>query len=185
MGTDLIQLLVLNDLVITRCSDTKKPVGTFRCECGFVYSRRGPDRYEEDQFKIGRIKEFGQVWEEKLMSLINEGRRLRSIARELKCDPMTVKRQATLLGIPFSWEGESLEEASLKIDLQRSKSHDIENLNFGKYRFGMVRVINTFLSGEFPSNHPLSWRYNQIYRSGLIFLISVLESSGYWVMEHH
>src|SRR5690606_243671 len=34
---------VVPNVKVTICSDTRKPVGTFACSCGFVYSRRGPD----------------------------------------------------------------------------------------------------------------------------------------------
>jgi hypothetical protein len=79
---------------ITRCSDTGKPVGTFTCSCGFIYSRRGPDILEEDITKIGRIKQFGSVWNDKLVELFkNNTLSLRGRARELGVDPMTAKRQ--------------------------------------------------------------------------------------------
>lgn len=49
---------VINKVGITHCCDTKLPVGTFECKCGFIYSRRGPDTSQNDLFKIGRIKSF-------------------------------------------------------------------------------------------------------------------------------
>lgn len=83
---------------ITRCSDTGKPVGTFACNCGFVYSRRGPDNSEIDQMKIGRIKKFGNVWETKFRELREDVKlSLRESARQLGVDPKTVKRKASLL----------------------------------------------------------------------------------------
>lgn len=42
---------VIKELIISHCSDTKRPVGTFKCDCGFIYSRRGPDRKYDDIFK--------------------------------------------------------------------------------------------------------------------------------------
>ncbi|WP_255567406.1 TnsD family transposase [Alicyclobacillus sp. TC] len=82
---------IVRDLTVTRCTDTGRPVGTFRCECGFVYSRRGPDRTEKDRFRYGRIKEFGPVWEEKLHTLASDGRwSLRGLARELGVDPKVI-----------------------------------------------------------------------------------------------
>ncbi|QQE78395.1 TnsD family Tn7-like transposition protein [Alicyclobacillus sp. SO9] len=82
---------VVEDLTITICSDTRRPVGTFRCNCGFTYSRRGPDRREEDRIRFGRIKEFGHVWENKLQTLISqEGWSLRGLARELGTDPKVI-----------------------------------------------------------------------------------------------
>ncbi|MBY0025613.1 TnsD family transposase [Priestia aryabhattai] len=113
-------LPVIKDIKITRCYDTRKPVGTFTCSCGFIYSRRGPDMSKEDKYKIGRVKDFGAVWKENLLKLIRKGGTLRGIAKQLHCDPKTVKRQAALLRIPFSWEGESLEEASDKLSVKNS-----------------------------------------------------------------
>jgi hypothetical protein len=83
---------------ITRCSNTGKPVGTFTCSCGFIYSRRGPDHCNEDRMKIGRIKDFGKVWKDKLQELLGMNNlSLREKARRLGVDPMTIKRQSTLL----------------------------------------------------------------------------------------
>lgn len=80
---------VVDTCLITYCHDTKKPVGTFVCDCGFVYSRRGPDVNETDKFKIGRIKEFGPMWHRKLLELHNKGMSFRQIAKALNVDTQT------------------------------------------------------------------------------------------------
>lgn len=86
---------VVNQLIITNCTDTRKPVGTFKCECGFTYSRRGPDFDVEDQFKIGTIKDFGFTWFQTLNRLIYlEGKSYKEAAKELHCDIATVKKYA-------------------------------------------------------------------------------------------
>ncbi|MEH7125591.1 TnsD family transposase [Bacillus sp. JJ1773] len=82
---------------VTSCTITKDyktglPVGTFSCSCGFVYSRRGPDKSTVDKFRIGRIKVFGLVWEQKLIELSKTALSLRKKAKILGVDPMTVKR---------------------------------------------------------------------------------------------
>jgi hypothetical protein len=77
------------ECMVTRCSSTKLPVGTFSCSCGFVYSRPGPDKNEIDKFSIGRIKNFGPVWHSTL-KVLNEGTlSLRKKATILGVDPMT------------------------------------------------------------------------------------------------
>ena len=93
---------VITQCNITTCSDTKKPVGTFTCKCGFIYSRRGPDKNESDKLKIGRVKKFGHVWEEALRQNVFEvGGSLRSIARRMGADPATIKKYTQkLLNIP-------------------------------------------------------------------------------------
>ncbi len=82
---------VVTDLKITEDYKIKVPVGTFTCRCGFVYSRKGPDKTEQDKCKIGRIKSFGAVWENKLkVCLKKEKYGLRELASIMKCDPKTV-----------------------------------------------------------------------------------------------
>lgn len=80
----------------------RRPVGTFSCSCGFVYSRMGPDSSVEDQFRFSKVKTFGQSWEMRLQTLWEEESvSLRSIARHLGVDPLTVKRHANRIGLPF------------------------------------------------------------------------------------
>lgn len=75
---------------ITRCSKTGQPIGTFACSCGFVYARKGPDLTNDDRFRIGRVKNFGAEWNEKLQLISQQNISLREMARQLGCDPKTV-----------------------------------------------------------------------------------------------
>ncbi len=87
---------VITDMRMSLCTDTRRPVAIFSCYCGFVYSRRGPDKVKEDKFKVGRIKQFGDVWESKLNQLVHtEKKSWYSAAKELQCDIGTVKKYAT------------------------------------------------------------------------------------------
>ncbi|MED5017446.1 TnsD family Tn7-like transposition protein [Paenibacillus chibensis] len=88
---------IVEKCAITRCSTTSKPVGTFQCSCGFVYSRRGPDTCDEDRNRIGRIKAFGPVWHDKLRCLNKTNTSLRQKAKILGVDPGTVKLQTEYL----------------------------------------------------------------------------------------
>ncbi|MED3349013.1 TnsD family transposase [Bacillus thuringiensis] len=82
---------VINDVKVTRCSNTKEPIGTFECLCGFIYSRRGPDINETDKMKIGRIKAFGDVWTAKLEKYILDDKlSYRACAKLLKVDTNTI-----------------------------------------------------------------------------------------------
>lgn len=83
---------VIPNVTITTCTNTRKPVGTFCCDCGFTYSRRGPDVVKDDVFKVGRIKNFGSVWQAKLMQLATSNLSPYRIAQILKCDYATVKK---------------------------------------------------------------------------------------------
>ncbi|KEH96794.1 hypothetical protein Z962_05920 [Clostridium botulinum C/D str. BKT12695] len=96
------KLNVVKKLKITEDYKTRLPVGTFSCECGFVYSRKGPDKLEEDKYKIGRIKKFGEVWENKLREYLKEKKYgLRELARLMHCDPKTILKFDVLLGTNY------------------------------------------------------------------------------------
>jgi len=95
---------VVKQLKISYSNASKKPVGTFSCNCGFVYVRTGPDVSEESRYKVGRIKEFGHVWEAKLGELVQKGLSLRQIAKLMGADPKTVKKYAAKLGLKTHWE---------------------------------------------------------------------------------
>ncbi|MEH7484978.1 TnsD family Tn7-like transposition protein, partial [Neobacillus drentensis] len=106
---------VVTNISISRCPQTGRSVGTFLCDCGFLYNRRGPDLNQDDQFKIGRVVEYGEVWRNELKKLISLKITLTDIARKLKVDPQTIKKQAVLLNIEFSWKGQQLEDAKNSI----------------------------------------------------------------------
>jgi hypothetical protein len=125
--------LVVRDLKITEDYKTRVPVGTFTCECGFVYSRKGPDKIEADKYKIGRIKSFGKVWEDKLMSYLKEEKYgLRETARLMGCDPGTVLKYDALLGIHY-FKGDVI--------AFEDKEKSEENDNLEKYKEGILKNI--------------------------------------------
>ncbi|WP_419885301.1 TnsD family Tn7-like transposition protein [Paenibacillus sp. B-A-8] len=79
---------IIQDVDVTRDSKTKNLIGTFTCSCGFIYARK----QSTDIFKIGRVKEFGHVWHQKLIELSCENISIRAIARGLGVDSKTVKK---------------------------------------------------------------------------------------------
>ena len=88
--------LAISDVVLTYDYKTKKAIGTFRCSCGFIYSR---DMSKIDIYSLGRIKEFGSVWKNELIEQIDKGKSISEISKVLKCDKKTVIRQSLLLGL--------------------------------------------------------------------------------------
>ena len=70
----------------------KKPIGKFKCGCcEFTYARCGPDIYEEDKYKIGKVITIGERYKEEIESLTRKGVSLRYISRELDIGQKTVK----------------------------------------------------------------------------------------------
>ncbi|MBL1179326.1 TnsD family transposase [Pantanalinema sp. GBBB05] len=95
---------IVTHLEISLCCDTKKPVGTFSCSCGFIYCRTGPDLSEEDARRMGKIKAVGAVWQQKLRHLVEvEQLGLRATARQLQVDPRTINRYIERLGLTPKW----------------------------------------------------------------------------------
>ncbi|MCY9697587.1 TnsD family Tn7-like transposition protein [Paenibacillus alginolyticus] len=127
--------LTIKDIKITQCSDTKRPVGSFKCkQCGFHYSRRGPDIVTNDIFTYGRVKDFGQVWRDKADNLLEKGGSIRSIARELHVDSKTVnlyiKKRHTEIAAVESSEQELRRNRFMK----SIKDSDMENYDDLKHR---------------------------------------------------
>lgn len=113
---------VITDLEVTHCLENKKPLGTFICSCGMVYSRSGEDKTEEDKLRIGRVITYGQVWEAKLRQLVEIKKLgLRATARELGVDPNTVKRYVALLNLTPSWKKNKPELKSQKTLVANAK----------------------------------------------------------------
>lgn len=79
-----------------------KPVGTFTCECGFTYTRTGPDEAEKDRLKKSSVQSYGHVWEKSLRALWdNTSLTIRVIADRLGVNELTVKRRAIQLGFTY------------------------------------------------------------------------------------
>jgi hypothetical protein len=80
-----------------------QPIATFTCSCGFAYSRTGPDRDEDAIFHIGRIAQFGDVWDRQLKTYwLDQKVSTLQIARLMHADVETIRRQAARLGLPFA-----------------------------------------------------------------------------------
>ncbi|MDJ0742174.1 MAG: TnsD family transposase [Xenococcaceae cyanobacterium MO_167.B27] len=119
---------VITDVKISHCLENKKPLGTFTCSCGMIYSRSGEDKKEEDKLRIGRVITYGQVWEDKLRELVEVKKLgLRATARELKVDPNTINRYVALLHLTPSWTKNKPQIKSEKVasivseDIKREK----------------------------------------------------------------
>lgn len=88
--------LNIDDYKITADYKTREPIITVKCTCGFVYSRR----LYKDIYTVGRIKEYGELWERNLYNLLIEKKyNIKSLAKMMKCDPKTIVRYSDKLGL--------------------------------------------------------------------------------------
>ncbi len=104
-AVDHYQQPVVTNLQISHCLDNKKPLGTFTCSCGMIYSRTPSDKTPKDNYRIGRVITYGEIWEKRLQELVEvEKLGLRATARALKVDTRTIKRYVDQLGLNASWQ---------------------------------------------------------------------------------
>lgn len=93
---------VIRNCIIETCKDYKNKVaGIFKCPvCGFEYVRKGPDKTKKDRTRIGRIKTYGWLWDERFLNIASDNEiSLNKFAKLMKTGKRTVKTQAMRLGI--------------------------------------------------------------------------------------
>lgn len=120
------------------------PVGTFHCaSCGFAYCRKGPDQTKDDQFRIGKILSFGEVWGKCLSdSWFDAGMSLRDVARRLGVDPLTVKRHASDMGLPFLRPGIILPMTEVPSKPIKEESGAAVGTDLETYRNSWLSALN-------------------------------------------
>ncbi|MCT4605743.1 MAG: TnsD family Tn7-like transposition protein [Marinisporobacter sp.] len=161
---------VINNLKITADYKTREPVGTFTCDCGFIYSRKGPDKCNDDRYKIGRIKEFGHVWKSKLKVYLQEGKYgLRELGRIMKCDPKTILKFDAEFGIYHF-------EKSKEIDVNEDKkSFNKVPINMDEYKNKIVDLIKEHPNMSRTEIRELCKKeYSYLYKHDKAWLYEVL-----------
>jgi hypothetical protein len=82
---------------------TGRPFGTFRCDCGFVYNRVGPDTSEDDRYRIDSVESYGPLWEKVLRKAwADTSISVAGAARRLGVSDLTVVRYAIRLDLPMN-----------------------------------------------------------------------------------
>lgn len=131
---------VITDIELKYGTDSKSPIGIFKCNCGFIYLRTGPDNEDKDRYQRTKIKQFGFVWETKLKQLTNQKFSLRETARQLGVDPATVKRYAKRLGLQTYWAKKS---TVVEKDINSIKqNHPVDKIE--RYRREWINIRNQY-----------------------------------------
>lgn len=80
--------------------------GTFKCTCGFAYTRIGPDQSDEDRLRLNRVLTCGPIWEAALRQLWdNPLLEHKEVARQLGVSPGTLRTHAARLALTFPRPG--------------------------------------------------------------------------------
>ncbi|MDD7795899.1 TnsD family Tn7-like transposition protein [Clostridium sp. 'White wine YQ'] len=118
---------------ITADYKTRELVATVKCEnCGFIYSRK----VNKDMNKVGRIKNFGPVWCNKLAEVLRSNMSLRAMSREMGCDCKTIVKYA-----------EKLRYSNLTcsdMNIGNEKNDNTNEMNFGErnnYRNSIIKFM--------------------------------------------
>jgi len=93
------RLITTVEVSITKRRRRRVPLGTFRCICGFAYSRVGPDRSDLDQYHIDDYVSFGEQWEKRVRELMSVGKTPDTIAASLDISRRTLRSQLVRLGL--------------------------------------------------------------------------------------
>ena len=101
-----IQNCQVFDNISKESSKQGVPLGIFRCDCGFIYQRIGPDRSSDDKYVFSFVKEYGKVWERRFGELwadisISGG----EIGRQMGISQTSVGRQAIRLNLRMNIDG--------------------------------------------------------------------------------
>ena len=119
---------VITSVFDSYSNDMKKLVGTFTCSCGFIYSTSDKDIPHSNNMSYGKIKSYGNLWENKLKELFaNKSLSLREIGRQLKVDTKTVISHAKRLhlindnSLPTVKKQVKVEKVNLQQKEQREK----------------------------------------------------------------
>lgn len=121
-------------------SHAKKPVGEFKCECGFTYLRIGPDKCEEDKYKVGKVKELGWLWENQLISLLQKGLSLNTIEKKLSTSQNTIKKYASKLGFNDYLNYRCRVKSSINKSEKEQLKIEKRNLKIEKFRLRWIKL---------------------------------------------
>jgi hypothetical protein len=118
-----------------------RQTATFSCECGFVYSRMGPDTSSHDLFKVGKIKERGKIWKAALEKLWNDPTvTLMEMAKRLGADSQSVKYHAARLNLSYPRPGPTARQIQ-KTVAPALESKEVEPAKLAEYRYEWLEVL--------------------------------------------
>ncbi len=138
---------------ISRCTDTGKPVGTFICECGFSYSRRGPDQTEDDRFRRGRITSFGLIWTRKLQECQSKGLSYRASAKVLGVDTNTVIKYANGAETDRNIEVSKANKEAKSIVSRKARPRSYKRVDWEKRDLELSWLVEEACKAMLSDNH--------------------------------
>ena len=92
---------VVTDLELSkRSSKVTKPLGIFKCNCGYIYTRLGPDKNNDDKYKKRTVKSYGHIWLNALKdNILKQIYNISELQTVMGCDSKTIGKYAKELGV--------------------------------------------------------------------------------------
>ena len=106
-----------NNLLIRECTvrgrsrvpaNYRKPIADFLCpQCGFMYSRLGPDTCEQDRRRMDWVREYGHAWEAELRKVwVDRKYNITQVASHLGVTRRMIRKQASRCGLVIAKPGQ-------------------------------------------------------------------------------
>lgn len=149
----------------------RQPMAVFECDCGFIYQRFGPDNSEEDKFKLSSVREYGKIWESKLVKLWADlSVSTKEIGKQLGVTKWTVNRHAIRLNLPMN----AKENRSVR---------GYEKHQNPKITFSQRKLKNRKKWLQVRQNYPNITRQNLLNRANSLYLWLQKNDSN-WFKKH-
>jgi Tn7-like transposition protein D/TniQ len=130
------------ELTVTECrvtdSSSKKkrgqPKGDFFCDCGFAYTRIGPDTSAEDRHRFDSVLSYGNIWEKTFEKQWRSRTiTLTAMAKTFGVVTVTLQRHAIRLGLSVNRESPGSRPAKWVVKRYSRSRHTLTAAR-GKYR---------------------------------------------------
>lgn len=165
---------VIEDYEINYDGKSKEIVGTFKCKCGFIYTRRLTSDEDNNTYKKTKIKEFGWLWGNKLKeTILSEGGSLRHIAKIMKADPMTIKKYASKLGLKPTWN-EVEKNANIRLDKNSNSFNYDKHRIKDEYKNRLLDYLSKNQVSKTQLRKKFKKEYIWLYRNDKELLIELL-----------
>jgi hypothetical protein len=117
-----------------------RPLGMFRCQCGFIYTRTGPDTSVEDLFRKDSVMSYGNTWENFLRKNWNNLTiTVQEIADKLSVSHLTVTRHAIRLQLPMNTLGARV--VSINVIKRFKTSRKMLQESLKSYRSRWINIV--------------------------------------------
>lgn len=170
-------------MTITKCivtdNDKKgkrgKPRGDFHCNCGFIYTRTGPDASLEDRYRYESVIAYGSLWEKAFRKQWHdESLTLEKMAESFGLIQFTLKRHAIRLNLSHSRQSRGSRPTSQKTIDRYSNPRETFEQAREKYRRQWLSIRQSYPKAS----------SNRLRKIGFYSYWWLRRNDGEWLEQH-